>query len=88
MSLYELKFTENARKIIEKENVKELYMNIKYLQGPCSDNLCRLIPKIEMDTNKAENVQYYLIYEGLTKIYAIAPIKKAIEKYRDRKSVV
>ncbi|MEM0161000.1 MAG: hypothetical protein QXT62_01185 [Thermoplasmata archaeon] len=83
MSLYQLKFTENARRVIEKENVKELYINIRYVQGPCSDNLCRLIPKIEIDTVKPENIQYFMIYDGLAKIYAIQPIKKAIEKYRD-----
>lgn len=83
MSVYQLKFTENAKRVIEKENVKELYINIRYVQGPCSDNLCRLIPKIEMHTVKAENAQYYLIYDDFVKIYALQPIKKAIEKYRD-----
>ncbi len=83
MSMYQVIFTENAKKVIEKENVKELYIIIKYVQGPCSDNLCRLIPKIEMDTVKAENSQYYMIYEGLPKIYAIQPIKNSIEKHRD-----
>ncbi|MGC8496984.1 MAG: hypothetical protein ACP5NL_03170 [Thermoplasmata archaeon] len=83
MSMYQLKFTENAKKVIEKENVKELYINIRYVQGPCSDNLCRLIPKIEIDTFKPENIQCYMIYNGLARIYAIQPIKKAIEKYRD-----
>lgn len=87
MKMYKLEFTENAKEIIEEKNIKELYISIRYVQGPCSDNLCKLIPKIEVSTEKHENAQYYPIFDGFIKVYTIQPIIKTIEKYRDKITV-
>lgn len=78
-----ISFTEDARNFLVKKGMKELFLILKYIQGPCTDNLCKLIPKVVVSTEKETYSNFTLIYDESVKVYAIPPIAKSIQKHGD-----
>lgn len=43
-----ISITDKAMKELERKGSDKIYISLKYIQGPCNDNLCKMIPKIEV----------------------------------------
>ena len=73
----------SARKLIESNGIKEIYLELRYTKGPCEDNLCKMIPHVDVSLSKHSN-SYLIVYEepDLT-IFAVPPIADSITKHRN-----
>lgn len=78
-----ISFTEEAVEYLKKNEIKEIFIFIEYVKGPCSDNLCKMIPKIRIATSMPEKANAILIFPGSVKVFAAPPIAKTIERHRD-----
>ncbi|MBD6955482.1 MAG: hypothetical protein ACP5G5_06105 [Thermoplasmata archaeon] len=74
---------ERAVKKIKKMNINSLYINIEYRQGPCNDNLCRMIPVVYVSL-RPEGVKYYLIYDVEIKVFVSDNLYRSIIRHRDQ----
>ncbi len=80
MRTYTVKIAEGARKFIKKKNIQDLYIEINYIKGPCSDNLCRLIPYPEIVYVKPKQ-ETFLLSEGDVNVFCTRPIIDALKKF-------
>lgn len=80
MRTYTVTIAESARKFIKKKNIRDLYIEINYRKGPCSDNLCRLIPDPEIVYVKPKQ-ETFLLIEGDVNVFCTRPIIDALKKF-------
>jgi hypothetical protein len=75
--------SEKARELIANNNITEVYLELRYSKGPCSDNLCKMIPHVDVSLVKHSS-SYLVIYEeqGL-RILAVPPVANSIKKHND-----
>jgi len=74
--------TERAKKKLKKIKIKDIYIMLKYIQGPCNDNLCKMIPKIEISLTP-ENINYVLLCEDEFNVYSHKLLAESILKHKD-----
>ncbi len=79
--------TREAREYIVSKNIKEIYIDLRYTKGPCSDNLCKMIPHLEVTLVKPRNSTTIIFEEPELKIFASIPIANSILKHRDNITV-
>ncbi len=80
MREYNLEIDRRAIKKIKEMNVKELYISVRYVKGPCNDNLCKMIPLVEVSPLKPDG-NILKIYDGNIKIFAIERVYNVITRY-------
>lgn len=79
--------TREAREYIVSKNIKEIYIDLRYTKGPCNDNLCKMIPHLEVTLVKPRNSTTIIFEEPELKIFASIPIANSILKHRDNITV-
>jgi hypothetical protein len=77
---YTIVITESARKFIKEHNIRDLYIEINYINGPCTDNFCRLIPKPEIVYVKPKQ-ETFLLSEGTVNVFCTRPIIDSLKKF-------
>ncbi|MCL4412065.1 MAG: hypothetical protein M1526_01735 [Candidatus Thermoplasmatota archaeon] len=82
-----IKLTREAREYIVSKNIKEIYIDLRYTKGPCNDNLCKMIPHLEVTLVKPRNSTTIIFEEPELKIFASIPIANSILKHRDNITV-
>jgi hypothetical protein len=76
-------FTQKALKIILKKKIESIYINIIYVMGPCNENLCKMIPKIEITTSPVKT-EYVLYQKDPIKVFINSYLYEKIIKHDDR----
>ncbi len=79
--------TREAIEYIVSKNIKEIYIDLRYTKGPCNDNLCKMIPHLEVTLVKPRNSTTIIFEEPELKIFASIPIANSILKHRDNITV-
>ncbi len=77
-----IEFTEAARKYIRERKIENILITIRYVQGPCNDNLCKMIPKLEVKTVLPQNITMELVSDDFVKIFAMPPAAASIRNNR------
>jgi hypothetical protein len=75
--------TEGARQIVVTNGIKEIYLELKYTKGPCADNLCKMIPHVEISLVKHSNSYSILYDDSNLKVFASQPIFDSIVRHKD-----
>lgn len=60
--------TEKAKNWLKKRKINSLYIYLKYVKGPCDDNLCKIIPIINVSTEPI-NIEYENVTYDEVKIF-------------------
>lgn len=74
--------TEKAKKKLGELKTKNIYITLNYIQGPCNDNLCKMIPKIKISLTP-ENGNYLPLYEKDFNVYSHKLLAESIFKHND-----
>jgi hypothetical protein len=80
-------FTDRARDYITDKGIKELYLVLKYVRGPCDSNFCRMIPTVQIVPSVPDGTKIVLLDSAFIKIYAVPPIANAINRTRKQPEI-
>jgi hypothetical protein len=78
-----IEFTREAMEFIQEKKIEAIYLTLKYVQGPCSDNLCKMIPRVIVSIDKDPNYSFMQLEENFVKVFAIPPIASSISRHKD-----
>ncbi len=77
---YNISIDNEAMNFIKNTNIERVYITIKYIKGPCNDNLCKLIPEPEI-VYALKDQQAVLLKKGVPTIYCTKPVFDSIQRY-------
>ncbi len=78
-----IKFTKESEEYLQKNRIREIFLVLKYIKGPCNDNLCKMIPKVEIALNAPRETAVIPISDTFVKVFAVPPISKAIKSHKE-----
>jgi len=76
-------FSDDSIQYLKKKGIKNIYLVLQYVQGPCNDNMCKLIPKVKVETSEPAGTRTDLVSEGIINVFSAREIAKTIEKQRN-----
>ncbi len=79
--------SKEAADYLSRKGVREIFLVLQYIKGPCNDNLCKIIPKVVVKTEKPKDMSVEIVSENVVKVYAIPPIAKAIKFHRSDQTI-
>jgi hypothetical protein len=79
--------TDRAKDYITENGIREIYLVLKYVRGPCDSNLCRMIPTIQITSSVPDGTRVVLLDSEFVKIYAVPPVANVIRKTRKQPEI-
>lgn len=77
-----ISITDKAMKELERKGSDKIYISLKYIQGPCGDNLCKMIPKIEVSL-VPKNINYVVFQVYDIKVHFHKLLAESILRHQD-----
>lgn len=81
MRKFTVKLDNNALKAIEERNIRGLFIRVNYRKGPCTDNMCKLIPVPEVVESTPESNGRFTILDNPLIIEVAEPLYRALLRF-------
>jgi hypothetical protein len=78
-----IEFTKGAKEFISGKGIKEIYLVLTYVKGPCSDNLCKMIPRVVVALERGQDSSMVLLEDSEVKVFADRPVADSVKRHRN-----
>ena len=78
-----IRLTREARDFIVSNGINAIYLELRYTKGPCSDNLCKMIPRVDVALEKGQSSSMVLLEDSEVKVFADKPVAESVKRHRD-----